>query len=51
MVMAHMWFDLATAQEDERAKIGLEFVAKLLTPAERAKALKLAEAWRQAHDE
>ena len=51
LVTAHMWFDLASDQENGRAKIRLDFVARILTPTERAKALKSAEAWRQAHGE
>ncbi len=49
IVLAYMWFSLATTKENERAKIGLDFVVKILMPDQRAQAIELAEAWRQAH--
>lgn len=45
-VRAHMWFGLAAAQGDTDAANNRNSVAKLMTPAQIARAQKLAQEWK-----
>jgi S1-C subfamily serine protease len=45
-VQAHMWFNLAAAQGDGPALESRDRLAKLMTPAQRAEAQRLAREWK-----
>lgn len=48
-VLAHMWFNLASAQGDEDAVETRDAVADQMTPDQIAEAQRLARAWWAAH--
>ena len=48
-VRAHMWWSLSAAQGHKKASKNLGIVAKRMTPAQLAKAQKLAREWRAKH--
>jgi TPR repeat protein len=48
-VRAYMWLSLAAAQGDQTAAEYLDIVVKDMTPAQVAKARKLAREWKPAH--
>ncbi len=48
-VQAHMWFNLAAAQGNEKASQNRNIVAKLMTPADISKAQRMAHEWQEAH--
>ncbi len=45
-VQAHMWFNLAAAQEDELARKSRKRVEKRMTPEQIAEAQRLAREWK-----
>ena len=48
-VQAHLWFDLAADQGDPASIANRDRIARRLSPAERAEAARLADAWRAEH--
>jgi hypothetical protein len=48
-VLAHMWANLAAAQGNEEAVEGRDLVARRMTPAQIAKAQRMAREWLEAH--
>jgi TPR repeat protein len=48
-VLAHMWWNLAAAQGDEEAVKNRDIAAGMMTPAQIAKAQRLAREWLEAH--
>ena len=48
-VQAHMWFNIAAAQDNENAREQRDIVAKRITPAQVAEAQALAREWMEKH--
>lgn len=48
-VQAHMWWNLAAAQDFEPARERLDMIASMMTPAQIEEAQRLAREWLAAH--
>ena len=50
-IQGHMWFNLAAAKGSQIGRDNRDVIAKLMTPAQIAKAQALARKWLEEHGE